>query len=41
MVHGALQTHRLTFCGNVMRQNTHYVDVDQFLARRRVGDLER
>lgn len=33
MVHGAFETHPLTFCGNVMRQNTHYVEVDQFLER--------
>ena len=35
MVHGAFETHPLTFCGNVMRQNTHYVEVDQFLERTR------
>ena len=35
MVHGAFETHPLTFCGNVMRQNTHYVEVDQFLERLR------
>lgn len=35
MVHGAFETHPLTFCGNVMRQNTHYVEVDVFLARTR------
>ena len=35
MVHGAFETHPLTFCGNVMRQNTHYVPVDQFLTRLR------
>ena len=35
MVHGAFETHPLTFCGNVMRQNTHYVEVDEFLAKRR------
>ena len=34
MVHGALETHPLTFCGNVIRQNNHYVDIDEFLARR-------
>ena len=32
MVHGAFETHPLTFCGNVMRQNTHYVDAKQFLS---------
>ena len=30
MVHGAFETHPLTFCGNVIRQNTHYVEVEQF-----------
>ena len=35
MVHGAFETHPITICGNVMRQNTHYVDVDQFLERSR------
>ena len=35
MVHGAFETHPLTFCGNVMRQNTHYVEVDEFLRRLR------
>lgn len=31
MVHGAYETHPLTFCGNVLRENPHYVQVDQFL----------
>ncbi|HWL38980.1 MAG TPA: MEDS domain-containing protein [Gemmatimonadaceae bacterium] len=31
MVHGAYETHPLTFCGNVLRENPHYVEVDQFL----------
>jgi hypothetical protein len=35
MVHGAFETHPLTFCGNVMRENTHYVAVEEFLARRK------
>jgi hypothetical protein len=30
MVHGAYETHPLTFCGNVLRENPHYVQVDQF-----------
>lgn len=38
MVHGAFETHPLTFCGNVMRQNTHYVEVDEFLARLKGDD---
>ena len=33
MVHGAFETHPLTFCGNVMRENTHYVEVEEFLRR--------
>lgn len=35
MVHGAYETHPLTFCGNVMRQNTHHVEVDEYLKRLR------
>lgn len=35
MIHGAFETHPLTFCGNVMRQNTHYVEAEQFLSRLR------
>jgi hypothetical protein len=31
MVHGAYETHPLTFCGNVLRENPHYVEVDHFL----------
>lgn len=37
MVHGAFETHPLTFCRNIMRQNTHYVEVDQFLKTLRTG----
>jgi hypothetical protein len=33
MVHGAYETHPLTFCGNVLRENPHYVEVDQYLGR--------
>lgn len=40
VVHGALETHPLTFCGNVMRQNTHYVEVDEFLAKLRHTDAD-
>lgn len=40
MVHGALETHPLTFCGNVMRQNTHYVEVEEFLAKLRDTDTQ-
>jgi hypothetical protein len=32
MVHGAFETHPLTFCGNVIRQNTHYVEPEQFIS---------
>lgn len=31
MVHGAYETHPLTFCGNVLRENPHYVEVAQYL----------
>ena len=37
MVHGAFETHPLTFCGNVIRQNTHYVEIDEFMRRRRLA----
>lgn len=30
MVHGAFETHPLTFCGNILRQNPHYVPVAEF-----------
>lgn len=33
MVHGAYETHPLTFCGNVLRENPHYVQIDEFLLR--------
>lgn len=33
MVHGAYETHPLTFCGNVLRENPHYVQVDHFLSQ--------
>ncbi|MGI8402258.1 MAG: MEDS domain-containing protein [Gemmatimonadaceae bacterium] len=33
MVHGAYETHPLTFCGNVLRENPFYVEVDEFLDR--------
>ena len=33
MVHGAYETHPLTFCGNVLRENPHYVEVNEYLAR--------
>ncbi|GAC1412108.1 MAG: MEDS domain-containing protein [Gemmatimonadaceae bacterium] len=33
MVHGAYETHPLTFCGNVLRENPFYVGVDEFLDR--------
>jgi hypothetical protein len=35
MVHGAYETHPLTFCGNVLRENPFYIGVDEFLGRRR------
>ncbi len=30
MVHGAFETHPLTFCRNVLRQNPYFVDVEEF-----------
>jgi len=33
MVHGAYETHPLTFCGNVLRENPHYVQVERFLSQ--------
>lgn len=35
MVHGAYETHPLTFCGNVLRENPFYVGVDEYLERMR------
>jgi hypothetical protein len=40
MVHGAYETHPLTFCGNVLRENPFYVGVDEFLERLRVAESE-
>jgi len=37
MVHGAYETHPLTFCGNVLRENPFYVGVDEFLERMKAG----
>jgi hypothetical protein len=39
IVHGAFETHPLTFCGNLMRENPYYVEVKDFLAaqRERIG----
>jgi MEDS: MEthanogen/methylotroph, DcmR Sensory domain len=33
MVHGAYETHPLTFCGNVLRENPFYIGVDEYLER--------
>lgn len=33
MVHGAYETHPLTFYGNVLRENPHYMQVDQYLSQ--------
>ena len=32
VVHGAYETHPLTFCRNVLRENTHYVKFEEFVA---------
>ncbi len=33
VLHGAFETHPLTICGNVLRQNNHWVEADEFLRR--------
>ncbi len=33
MLHGAYETHPLTFWGNVLRKNPYYVGVDEYLGR--------
>jgi hypothetical protein len=35
MVHGAYETHPLTFHGNVLRENPFYVGVNEYLERLR------
>ncbi|MCA1621940.1 MAG: MEDS domain-containing protein [Acidobacteria bacterium] len=32
IVHGAYETHPLTFCRNVLRENPYYVEFDEFIA---------
>jgi MEDS: MEthanogen/methylotroph, DcmR Sensory domain len=39
MVHGAYETHRLTVCGSVLRENPHYVVIDSFLSR--LADMKK
>lgn len=41
ILHGAFETHPVTVCGNLMRENRHYVEVDAFLARRREAKTVR
>jgi hypothetical protein len=41
MVHGAFETHPLTFCGNVIRQNTHYVEAEQFISELRLRQRKK
>jgi len=38
MVHGAYETHPLTFNGNLLRENPFYVGVDDYLARLKSSD---
>lgn len=38
MVHGAYETHPLTFNGNLLRENPFYVGVDTYLARLKGSD---
>ncbi len=33
ILHGAFETHPFTVCGNLMRENPHYVDAETFLRR--------
>jgi hypothetical protein len=33
IVHGAFETHPLTICGNMLRENPYYVEFDEFLRR--------
>jgi len=33
VVHGAYETHPLTVCGNVLRENPHHLAIDTFLAK--------
>lgn len=33
ILHGAFETHPVTVCGNIVRENTHYVDAETFLRR--------
>ncbi len=33
VLHGAFECHPLTICGNILRENPHYVGVDDFLER--------
>jgi hypothetical protein len=33
IVHGAFETHPLTICGNLLRENPYYVQFDEFLSR--------
>lgn len=37
MVHGAYETHPLTICGNVLRENPHHVSIDAFLTKVRAA----
>ena len=36
ILHGAFETHPITVCGNVMREDTHYVDHQTFIKRQSV-----
>ena len=40
MVHGAYETHPLTVCGNVLRQNPHCVPIETFLTRNKKATFE-
>lgn len=33
ILHGAFETHPVTVCGNIVRENRHYVELDELLER--------
>ena len=39
ILHGAFETHPLTFLRNIVRTNSQYVDADEFVARFREDDM--
>jgi DcmR-like sensory protein len=41
IVHGAYETHPLTFCGNVLRENPHHLPIGTFLAQVRATEARK